>query len=73
MMARQKRYKFSDQIRELVRTSKYSRYAIWKATGIDQGAMSHFLAGRRGLSMASLDALADFLGLEVVRKGAKGR
>jgi len=61
--------RFSDQIRGVVKTSGYSRYAICKATGIDQGAMSHFLAGHRGLSLDSLDALADFLGLHVTLQG----
>ena len=62
------------QIRQLVESSGYSRYAIWKATGIDQGAMSHFLAGRRGLSLDSLDRLAEFLDIEAVaRRSRKGR
>ena len=70
-MAARKPRRFSDQIRRLIETSGYSRYAICKATGLDNGAMSHFLAKHRGLSLDSLDALADFLVLEVVRK--KGR
>lgn len=70
-MAARKPKRFSDQIRRLIETSGYSRYAICKATGLDNGAMSHFLAGHRGLSLDSLDALAGFLGLEVVRKKGK--
>ena len=72
-MSKRKPKKLSDQVRELVRTSGYTRYAIWKATGIDQGVLSHFLAGNRGISMESLDVLAEFLDLEVVRKSKKGR
>ena len=74
VMGSRKPKTFSDQIRQLVESSGYSRYAIWKATGIDQGAMSHFLAGRRGLSLDSLDRLAEFLDIEAVaRRGRKGR
>lgn len=58
--------RFSDQIRELVTDSEHSCYTICKQTGIDKGAMSHFLAGHRGLSLESLDLLAEFLDLEVV-------
>ena len=32
------RVKLSDQIRGAVRESDMTRYEIWKATGIDQGA-----------------------------------
>lgn len=67
-MVSRKRRKMSDQIRELVRASGHSQYAICKATGIDPGAMCHFLAGHRGLSLESLDALAGFLDLEVVAR-----
>lgn len=52
----------SDQIREAIKASDLSRYAICKAIGWDQGAMSHFLSGRRGMSLETLDRLADLLG-----------
>jgi hypothetical protein len=58
--------KLSDQIRAFVDSSGHSRYEICKATGLDQGAMSHFIAGRRGLSLDSLDKLAEFLNLRIV-------
>ena len=69
-----KRLKFSDQIRKAIDDSGTSRYAIWKETGIDQGALSHFMAGNRGLSMDSLDLIAEMLKLDIVRrKRGKGR
>ena len=58
--------KLSDQIRALIRSSGLSRYGICKATGIDEGALSHFLAGHRGLSLDSLDKLGQFLGWRIV-------
>ncbi len=67
--------KFSDQIRRAVEESGMTRYAISKATGIDQGTLSKFVHGHVGLSMDSLDVLAETLGLEVVsrrRKPKKG-
>ncbi len=65
-MSERKHKLFSDQIRQLVKTSGSSRYAICKATGIDQGAMSRFVAGHRGLSLDSLDKLANYLGMEII-------
>lgn len=57
--------KLSDQLRQAIRESKHSRYAIWKATGIDQAVLSHFLLGRRGMSIQSLDVLCEFLDLDL--------
>lgn len=43
-----------------------SRYAISKATGIPQSTLSRFMAGKAGLRLTSLDALAACLKLRVV-------
>jgi transcriptional regulator with XRE-family HTH domain len=66
---RAKRVKLSDQIRRAVDASGVSRYRICKGIGLDQGTMSKFMAGYSGLSVATLDALADALGLDVVARG----
>ena len=63
-----KRPKLSDGIRQAVRESRLARVAICRAAGIDEGQFSHFMAGRKGLSIASLDRLADVLKLEVVSR-----
>jgi transcriptional regulator with XRE-family HTH domain len=63
-MAR-KRVKLSDQIRRAVESSGKSRYAIFKATGIDQATLSRFMSGQYGLPMKTLDRLADFLDLSL--------
>jgi transcriptional regulator with XRE-family HTH domain len=63
-----KHKRFSDQIRAAVDASGLSRYAICKAIGFNQGAMSRFMAGKGGLSMEMLDRLADLLGLAVVAR-----
>ena len=63
--------RFSDQIREAVNASGMSRYAICKAIGLNQGAMSRFMSGKGGMSMAALDRLAELLGLRVVARRRK--
>ena len=62
-----KRAKVSEQLRKAVEQASVSRYAIYKATGIDQAVLSKFVRGERlGLSMETVDALCDYLGLELV-------
>lgn len=61
-----KRGKFSEQIRKAVEASGMSRYAISARTKIDQAALSRFVHGKCGLSLANLDALAEVLKLDVV-------
>jgi hypothetical protein len=56
-------------IQNAIRESGTSRYAISKATGIDQGSLCRFMQGRPGgLSFAAVDRVLDCLGLEVVIK-----
>ena len=66
MPKKPKRKTLSDELRDAVERSGLTRYAIWQETGIDQGTMSKFMAGNRGLSLESIDKLADLLGLHVV-------
>ena len=56
---------FSDQIRRAVKDSELSCYRICKEIDIVESAMSKFVNGYGGLSMRSLDKLADVLGLAV--------
>ena len=57
--------RFSDQIRDKVNASKMSRYAICKAIGLNQGAMSRFMSGKGGMSLETIDRLAELLGLSI--------
>jgi hypothetical protein len=64
-----KRMKLSDQIRRAVDDSGLSRYAICRIGAFDKGMMSRFMAGKRGLSLTTLDRLADVLALRIVADG----
>ncbi len=54
----------SQQLRDLVRQTSTSAYAIAKEAGIEQSAMSRYMNGGR-LTMAKLDQLAAVLGVYV--------
>ncbi len=61
-----KRVKLSDQLRRAIKKSGVTRYRIWKLTGIPQSTLSEFMHSRSGLSIESLDAIADILGIDLV-------
>lgn len=65
----QERVRFSDQIRQAIDTAGVSRYAICKAAGIDQAALSRFMSGQAGLQLSTIDVLADVLVLDVAVSG----
>ena len=58
--------KLSDQIRQAIVESEYTRYQISQETGLDQAALSKFVHGERGLALENIDKLAAFLNLEIV-------
>jgi transcriptional regulator with XRE-family HTH domain len=58
--------KLLETVRKAIEASGKTRYAIHKATGIDQGQLSRLMKGQTGLSLESLEKLADFLGLEII-------
>ena len=65
-----------EQIQKAIEDSDVSRYAISKATGIDQGHLSKLMAGKASISIEKLQTLLDFLGLEIIvrpKRKAKGK
>ena len=59
---------------EQAETSGVTRYRIALDTGISQALLSRFMSGERGLSVESIERLAEYLGLEIiVRPKRKGR
>lgn len=63
----------SGQLRAAIKDSGMSPYRICKSSGIDQAALSRFLNGRLGLTLATVDKLADVLGLELAPKKGQQR
>jgi len=68
-MRAKRRPKLSDQIRRAIDASGLSRYRICMEIGLDQAVLSRFMQGKSGLSVKTLDALADILRLEIVQRG----
>jgi hypothetical protein len=68
MPKKKQRLSLSDELRQAIERSGVSRYGIWQQTGIDQGSLSKFMDGERGLGIESIDKLADLLGLHIVAK-----
>lgn len=63
-----KRANLSEQIRQAIKASGMSRYAICKRLDFSESVMSKFMRGQSGLSMETIDRLGDLLGLEIVAR-----
>lgn len=64
-----KNYKpLTDQLRQVIEECGVTRYRIAQETGISESTLSQFYNGNRGLSMEAMDALGEFLELEVVMR-----
>ena len=73
-MTTKQRIKLSDQVRRAVDDSGLSRYRICLEIGLDQSTFSFFMHDKGGLAIATLDRLADLLGLDIsVRAKGKAR
>jgi len=59
----------SDVVRRAVADCGLSNCQICRAAGLNEAILSRFMARTRGLSLATLDALAPVLELEVVARG----
>ena len=56
----------TERIQEAIRSGGMSRYAISKATGVDQALLCRFLKGQSSMSFATADRILDALELEIV-------
>ena len=61
----------SERLRNAVENVKESRYRISKETGITEGQLSRFVHGESGLTLDTIDILAEYLGLELVQRKRK--
>lgn len=59
----------SDQLREAIKQSGISTYALAKKAGVDPSAVKKFVVRERGLSLDTFDPLAETLGLVLVKQG----
>jgi plasmid maintenance system antidote protein VapI len=74
MGKRRPKTKLSDEVRKAIDDSGESRYAIAKATGVDESALGKFYNGQRGITTDTLDRLAEHLELRIVMdRKAKGK
>jgi transcriptional regulator with XRE-family HTH domain len=64
--ARSKQLVFGDQLRRAIETCGLSRYAIWKATGIDQPTLSRFMRGKSGLTIESIDKICQLISARLI-------
>ena len=60
-----------DDIRKAIADHDKSRYRLSQEAGISQGQLSEFMAGTKGLSVESLERLAECLGLEIIARPRK--
>ncbi len=67
-----KQMKLSDQVRKALRGCGRSMYSICQATGIDKATVSRFVHGK-GVTLATLDLLANALDLELQSAKKKGK
>jgi transcriptional regulator with XRE-family HTH domain len=57
--------KLSDQLRHALDECGISRYRIAQDTGINESALAQFYLGKRGLELATLDKLAEYLEITI--------
>ena len=62
---RKKKLKLSEQLKAAIEASELSRYRIAIEAGIAQSSMSQFMTGKRSMSLANVDAIAEVLDLEL--------
>jgi transcriptional regulator with XRE-family HTH domain len=60
--------RFTEQLKKAIDASGMTRYAIAKASGVDQAILSRFMRGQQGLTSDSIDKLCDALGLSLTKR-----
>jgi hypothetical protein len=73
-MPKKQAHRLTDQLRQAIVDSGLTRYRIAKETGVSEATLSKFHLAQRGLSMAAMDRVGEFLGLKIVaERKVKGR
>jgi transcriptional regulator with XRE-family HTH domain len=72
MVARRQLYRYTvfmagllDEIRRAVETSGKTRYRIAKESGVSAGQLSRLVNGERGMTVETIERLAEYLGLKI--------
>ena len=63
-----KKQKFSDQLRQAIRNADRSRYQIAQESRVGESSLSRFVNESAGLTLESIDKIADCLDLEIRAK-----
>lgn len=58
----------SAQLRQFILNSGHTRYRICAEAGLEQSSISRFVHGKSSVSLEAVDALAEFLGLELKQR-----
>jgi hypothetical protein len=58
----------TERLRNAIQDSDLTHYRIWKDSGVDSRALDRFVAGETDIKGATIDALCDYLGLELTEK-----
>jgi hypothetical protein len=61
----------TDALKAAIEQSGVSRYRIAKDTGITEPSLCRFMQGIASLRLDKADVLADYLGLELVKRKAR--
>jgi transcriptional regulator with XRE-family HTH domain len=64
-MTQEQRTRIFEELRRRLRDSTLTPYEIAKSSGVDRAAISRFLAGRRGLSVESIEKIVPILGIDI--------
>jgi plasmid maintenance system antidote protein VapI len=61
----------SDQLREIIRAEMKdgSAYELARDAGVDRSVLSRFMAGKRTMTLETVDRLAELLKLRIVGRG----
>lgn len=58
----------SEQLKKAILSSKKTRYAIAVGSGVDHAVLRRFLKGERDIKLQTADKLAEYFGLNLIKK-----
>ena len=61
------------EMQKVIRDCGKSRYAISQETGVDEGQLSRFMSKGYGISLETLELIADCIGYEITARPKRRR